>query len=199
MKNLTNLILATVTVIASTSILNAQGYSAVQNGGVNSTVSPYSNSTNPSNYQPQTGNYQSQAGLNNAQQNQNQWGNQNPQTNSENTLNQNQANSTQDQNKSYTQPSNVPSSLNSSASNSNGQKLASLTDENISQKIRWAVRDDKNMSKIGKNAEITVKSGSVTLSGNVESNEEKNRIAEIARETFGVKSVSNNLNINNNN
>lgn len=94
-----------------------------------------------------------------------------------------------------TEPSNLPTKAETSFNDSRNQKLSAWTDDDIAQKIRWAVQDDKKLSKNAKAAEINVKNGSVTLTGSVNNNEEKAKIADIAKQTRGVKSISNNLTI----
>ncbi len=94
-----------------------------------------------------------------------------------------------------TQPITVPSNLPEGYSEPRGKKYLTWTDEEIAQKIRWAIRDDKTLSPLAKSTEVTVKNNNVTFNGAVKSNEEKNRIATIARQTDGVKSVSNNLSV----
>ncbi|QLH35149.1 MAG: BON domain-containing protein [Parachlamydiaceae bacterium] len=74
-----------------------------------------------------------------------------------------------DPNQPYTQPSNLPTSYNDSRDN----KFWTWTDEEIAQKIRWSIRDDKSLSTLAKSTEVTVKDKNVTLSGTVDNESEK--------------------------
>jgi osmotically-inducible protein OsmY len=115
--------------------------------------------------------------------NANQWNSQSSTSNPNQVTNPNQP---------YTQPSNLPTSYADSREN----KFWAWTDDEIGQKIRWTIRDDKSLSTLAKSTEVSVKNNNVTLSGTVESKDEKTRIANIARDTQGVKSVSNNITVN---
>lgn len=94
-------------------------------------------------------------------------------------------------NQPYTQPSNLPTSYNEARE----KKFWAMSDDELAQKIRWSIRDDKSLSDLGKSAEVTVKDKNVSLTGTVSSDDEKNRIATIARQVQGVKSVSNNITV----
>lgn len=76
-------------------------------------------------------------------------------------------------------------------------KYVPWTDNEIAQKIRWAIRDDWVLSQLSKTAEVSVKNRNVILRGIASNEEEKNRISALARQTQGVKSVSNNIVISN--
>lgn len=105
---------------------------------------------------------------------------------------QNAASKTTTPNQPYTQPSNV-----TSYDNSRDKQFWTWTDDEIAQKIRWAIRSERSLSTLAKSSEVSVKNNNVTLTGAVENEDEKNKIATIARQTQGVKSVSNNLTISN--
>lgn len=98
-------------------------------------------------------------------------------------------------NRPYTQPSNISKPGSLSMGDSPTTTNTTWTDEGIAQKIRWTIRSDKTLSPIAKSTEVTVKNFNVTLSGSVNSPDEKSRIATIARQTDGVKSVSNNITV----
>lgn len=53
----------------------------------------------------------------------------------------------------------------------------------------------KSFLLLQKSAEVNVKNYNVTLHGSVEYADEKARIADIARQTIGVKGISNNLTV----
>src|SRR5262245_46086949 len=63
-------------------------------------------------------------------------------------------------------------------------------DRTITQEIRKAVVDKDGMSMNAKNVKIVTVDGVVTLRGPVKTSEEKTTIAQIARQTTGVKHVN---------
>jgi osmotically-inducible protein OsmY len=65
----------------------------------------------------------------------------------------------------------------------------------ITQAIRKAVVADKGLSTNAHNVKIITTNGAVTLRGPVRSVAEKNSIAEKAKQTAGVRSVDNQLEI----
>jgi osmotically-inducible protein OsmY len=65
----------------------------------------------------------------------------------------------------------------------------------ITQAIRKAVVADKGLSMNAHNVKIITTNGAVTLRGPVKSVAEKNSIAEKAKQTAGVRSVDNQLEI----
>jgi hyperosmotically inducible periplasmic protein len=65
----------------------------------------------------------------------------------------------------------------------------------ITQAIRKAVIADKGLSTNAHNVKIITTNGAVTLRGPVKSVAEKNSIAEKAKQTAGVRSVDNQLEI----
>ncbi|BBI17124.1 BON domain-containing protein [Neochlamydia sp. S13] len=163
MKNLFKLSLATMTVLAGASMLHAQAVTS-QEGLSNLEKSSYLNSA------------PSQTEIKNSSVNTS--GVQTPGHSAGQT---------------YTQPSNLPRHSDAKISYSETKKTAAWTDGDISQKIRWAIKDDKKLSSYAKTAEVSVNNGNVIIAGSVNNEDEKNHIASIARQVPGVKSVSNNL------
>ena len=76
-----------------------------------------------------------------------------------------------------------------------GDQSNAKADMAITQAIRKAVVADKDLSTNAHNVKIVTTNGAVTLRGPVKSEAEKNRIAEKAKQTAGVKSVDNQLEI----
>jgi len=70
------------------------------------------------------------------------------------------------------------------------------SDNSIAQRIRDVLKKDRTLSDDAQNVQVAVSSGKVTLTGNTASVEEKNKIESIANQTNGVKSVTNNLEVN---
>ncbi len=64
------------------------------------------------------------------------------------------------------------------------------TDVQLTADIRKAILKEKNMSVDSQNVKIITNGGNVTLRGPVDSAAEKSCIAELARNTEGVKSVN---------
>lgn len=193
MKNLSKLFFATVFIFAGAASLHAQisstpsGFSN-PNSATYSSQGSYQPSTSQGSYQPSTtqGSYQpstSQWGQNQA--NSSPWTNQNQVNNPNQTTNPNQPFSNSNNNSRL-------NSFNDSQDNKFGK---GWTDDTMAQKIRWAIRDNKNLSLLAKSAEVSVKNNNVTLTGTVASEDEKNKVAAIAREIPGVKSISNNLTV----
>lgn len=188
MKNLSTLFFAAIVVLSGGALLHAQ---STPSGFTNPAGSSY---TNQSSQTPTRVNPNTQWGTENptptqwGTQNQTQWGTQNPTTTQGQVTNPNQP---------YTQPSNISTQGRLSYNDPTTTKIAGWTDEDIAQKIRWTIRSDKTLSPLAKSTEITVKNFNVTLSGTVSSNDEKARISAIARQTEGVKSVSNNITVTN--
>lgn len=180
MKNLSTLCFATITMVATAALLHAQGSQSDFN---NPNTSAYSN---PGNNQPgMSPDLQSQNYMNSRAQNQtnipnSQWSNQAPVKNQTPKANPYEP---------YTQPSNLNYSYNPTPES----KFWTWSDDEVAQRIRMAIRDDKILSPVGKTTEVTVKDKNVTLSGSVNTTDDKNRISSIAREIPGVKSVSNNI------
>jgi osmotically-inducible protein OsmY len=76
-----------------------------------------------------------------------------------------------------------------------GDQSNAKADMAITQAIRKAVVADKGLSTNARNVKIVTTNGAVTLRGPVKSEAEKNSIAEKAKQTAGVKSVDNQLEI----
>lgn len=212
MKNLSKLLVGTIAILASSVFLNAQNANT-QSGFSNPSSTTYPNPSsmsqtgaNPSgqnqwNTNAQTQNPNTRWG-NEPNQSQSQWGNQpNPsqsQWNNSSNPSLNTNSTQQNPNQPYTQPSNVPTMPGKTSYNAtNDKKNLAMSDEDISQKIRWSIRDDKTLQPESKNAQVTVNSGNVSLSGSVMNEEDKAKISSLVREIQGVKSVSNNLNVSN--
>lgn len=117
---------------------------------------------------------------------QSQWSNQNT------SANQAGVNDSTSNQSVYTQPSNIPTSITNFNTPKDSKQLG-WTDDDITLNIRSAIRDDRSLSDAAKSTEVSVKNGNVYLNGAVSSEDEKSKIATIARQTQGVKSVSNNV------
>jgi hyperosmotically inducible protein len=76
-----------------------------------------------------------------------------------------------------------------------GDQSNAKADMAITQAIRKAVVADKGLSTNAHNVKIITTNGAVTLRGPVNSAAEKSSIAEKAKQTAGVKSVDNQLEI----
>lgn len=68
-------------------------------------------------------------------------------------------------------------------------------DREMTAQIRRAVVGDRKLSQAAKNVKIVTVGGVVTLRGPVRSVEEKNEIADKARQAAGVRSVDNELEV----
>ena len=69
------------------------------------------------------------------------------------------------------------------------------SDLELAAAIRKAIVDDKSLSVIAQNVKVVTQGGTVTLRGPVQTADEKTRIGQLARNTAGVKSVDNQLDI----
>ncbi len=167
MKNISKLCLATLAGLASMALVHAQNTNP-QSGLTSPNMDYYSNQ----NYQPNM----SQTG-----QDANSWSKQN------------QAN------QSYQNPTNPNSYTDQQArqnmnyNNTRNQQPLVWTDNDVAQRIQWAIRGDKKLSSLAKSVEIDVKNYNVTLTGTVATEDEKDRMSMLTRQIRGVKSVSNNL------
>ena len=74
-----------------------------------------------------------------------------------------------------------------------GDQSENPMDVGITQRIRQAVVDDSTLTMGEKNVKIITVGGVVTLRGPVDSDASKTKIATIAQNTSGVKSVDNQL------
>lgn len=79
-----------------------------------------------------------------------------------------------------------------------GNQSESEADRTITQGIRRALMNDDSLSTDAKNVKIITVNGVVTLRGPVNSDREKNEIAQKARAVSGVKNVDNQLEITRN-
>jgi hyperosmotically inducible periplasmic protein len=75
------------------------------------------------------------------------------------------------------------------------QQKMNPADRAITQKIRKAVHDDKNLSTYAHNIKIITQNGKVTLRGPVRSEEEKNNLQAIAVTVAREENVTNQLEI----
>lgn len=64
-------------------------------------------------------------------------------------------------------------------------------DRKITQRIRQAVTKDDSLSTSAQNVKIITQDGKVTLRGTVNSDSEKQKIADMAKKAPGVKNVEN--------
>lgn len=69
------------------------------------------------------------------------------------------------------------------------------SDVDVTQQIRKAVMDDSSLSTNAHNCKIVVQDGAVTLVGPVASDAERVRVAEIATQASGGRSVVNQLEV----
>ena len=70
-----------------------------------------------------------------------------------------------------------------------------LSDDGISQQLRHTIKRDPMLSSFAKKIEVEVNRGNITLTGNVQTQKEKNKIDYIANSIDGVKSVKNKIKI----
>ena len=75
------------------------------------------------------------------------------------------------------------------------QQKMSPADRSITQKIRKAIHDDKNLSTYAHNIKIITQEGKVTLRGPVKSDEEKVNLQAKAVEVAGQDNVTNQLEV----
>lgn len=76
-----------------------------------------------------------------------------------------------------------------------GDQSESEADRTITQKIRQAIVDDNSLSTNAKNVKIITVNGVVTLRGPVNTDKERNDIAQKIRAISGVKNVDNQLEV----
>lgn len=76
-----------------------------------------------------------------------------------------------------------------------GTTGAAKSDRNLIRQVRKALSDDKSLSREAHNVKVSAQNGTVTLKGTVKSDEEKNRVAEIAKQVSGVTDVVNNIEV----
>ena len=75
------------------------------------------------------------------------------------------------------------------------QQKNNTSDRDLTKKIRRAIMDDKSLSTYGHNIKIIAQNGTVTLKGQVHSEEEKNTIASKAAEIAGRDNVKNEISV----
>ena len=68
-------------------------------------------------------------------------------------------------------------------------------DIHLAAAVRRAIENDKSLSTSAHNVKLVANGGVVTLRGPVASDEEKQKVAQIAGAVDGVKSVDNNLDV----
>jgi hyperosmotically inducible protein len=68
-------------------------------------------------------------------------------------------------------------------------------DISITQQVRRGVLEQDDLSTTAKNVKVITEDGVVTLRGPVNSAQEKNEVAQLARKVDGVKNVDNQLEI----
>jgi hyperosmotically inducible protein len=75
------------------------------------------------------------------------------------------------------------------------QQKMNPSDRAITQKIRKAIHEDKNLSTYAHNIKIIAQDGKVTLRGPVRSEDEKNNLQAKAVEVAGQENVTNQLEV----
>jgi hyperosmotically inducible protein len=83
----------------------------------------------------------------------------------------------------------------SKAENTADQAKNNTSDRDIMQKIRKSIMDDKSLSTNAHNVKVIAKNGKVTLKGPVESQEEKQKIEQVATEVAGAGNVTDEITI----
>lgn len=74
-------------------------------------------------------------------------------------------------------------------------KVATVADVKIIREVRQTLLTDKSLSVAARRIDIVVNNGAVSLSGDVESLNERQEIENMVASVDGVKSVSNNLDV----
>ena len=106
--------------------------------------------------------------------------------------------STSDQDKANTKPADNTGKNAQDRSDdalTSGDQKNSKEDVDLTRKIRRAITKTDGLSVNAKNVKIITKEGKVTLRGPVKSADEKEQIVKIAKETEGVSSVDNQLEV----
>lgn len=78
-----------------------------------------------------------------------------------------------------------------------GAPAAPVTDEAISDSIRFTLKHDFSLSEDAKGVSVNVDQGTVTLSGTVKNEMEKAKIESLTKSTTGVKNINNKINVRN--
>ncbi len=98
------------------------------------------------------------------------------------------------QDPTQTAPDNTKMNKDQTSPSADQQKMNS-TDRAISQKIRKAIHDDKNLSTYAHNIKIVTQDGKVTLRGPVHSEDEKSAIQAKAVGIVGQENVTNQIEV----
>ncbi|PJD97959.1 MAG: hypothetical protein CK425_02190 [Parachlamydia sp.] len=178
MKNLRKIFFTGITLLSVSSMVQAFEYTDRPPGS----VSPSTTSTSPSTNPPGT-----------------------PSTNppgkgsvsepSENSIQQNQirqntmSNPPHSSNYHPNSHRNVISEADAAVKTHNG----AIVDDDIVQKVKWAIKNDPSFSSHGKSIQVSVKNGEVTLSGTVKDTAERQKIEAAVKQIEGVKSINNKL------
>lgn len=67
------------------------------------------------------------------------------------------------------------------------------TDQQLTERVRQAIRDDADLAAKVQNLEVMASSGAVTITGTVASQEDKDAIGRKLRDLDGVKTLTNDL------
>lgn len=100
----------------------------------------------------------------------------------------------QNQNSQQPAPDNTKKNQDQSGPTADQQKM-NPSDRAITQKIRKAIHDDKDLSTYAHNIKIITQDGKVTLRGPVRSEEEKSNLNSKAAAVAGEENVTNQLEI----
>ena len=98
------------------------------------------------------------------------------------------------QDPTQTAPDNTKMNKDQTSPTADQQKMNS-TDRAISQKIRKAIHDDKNLSTYAHNIKVVTQDGKVTLRGPVHSEDEKSAIQAKAVGIVGQENVTNQIEV----
>jgi osmotically-inducible protein OsmY len=89
----------------------------------------------------------------------------------------------------YQQPTTTTSSASTSPQSTND------TDRTLVSQVQQSLRQDNTLAPLMPGIQVSAQNGSVTLSGNVSSEQEKQRIESMVKSTSGVVSVNNQLQV----
>lgn len=79
--------------------------------------------------------------------------------------------------------------------NSQEQTQETSSDWEITTKVKSAIMTDTSISASSRFVSVTTTDGEVTLTGEVSSEEDKNRIVEIVKEVSGVRNVDDQMTV----
>ena len=82
-----------------------------------------------------------------------------------------------------------------SEGNPNTQKIPSSSDQQSAQMVRQAMKDDQGLSAVAQDIHVTVKSGTVTLDGQVDTDQQMNLATNTATAVAVDDKVKNRLKI----